>query len=79
MENMKMIYGLALLVIQMEIQNGLYHIMEQDKNILTRFIIMVIDLDIIMLMELEFIVHQILKLQLVMLKNLLEMMGKDIN
>ena len=79
MENMKMIYGLALLEMQMEILNGQYHIMELNKNFLIQYIIMAIDLAIIMYMELEYTAHQILKLQQDTLKNLLVMMEKDIN
>ena len=79
MENMKMIYGLALLEKQMEILNGQYHIMELNKNFIIQYIIMVIDLVIIIDMELEYIAHQILKLQQDTLQNLLVMMEKDIN
>ena len=74
-----MIYGLALLEMQMEILNGQYHIMELNKNFLIQYIIMAIDLAIIMHMELEYTAHQILKLQQDTLKNLLVMMEKDIN
>ena len=79
MENMKMIYGLALLEKQMEILNGQYHIMELNKNFIIQYIIMVIDLVIIIDMELEYIAHQILKLQQDTLQNLQVMMEKDIN
>ena len=79
MEIMKMIYGLALLEKQMEILNGQYHIMELNKNFIIQYIIMVIDLVIIINMELEYIAHQILKLQQDTLQNLLVMMEKDIN
>ena len=77
MENMKMIHGLVLQ--EMEILNGQYHIMELNKNFSNQYILMVIDLVIIINMELEYIAHQILKLQQLTLKNLLVMMEKLIN
>ena len=70
MENMKMIHGLVLQEMEMEILNGQYHIMELNKNFSNLYILMVIDLVIIINMELEYIAHQILKLQQHTLKNL---------